>query len=100
LFASWKLDSPRVSALSEGLAHTIDAQPVKSIAIPTEWSAVVKRDAQEACDMQARVRTEFQNAFAEQLVCAGFERGTDQSRYLLFRPGDLGIANCQLPMAD
>lgn len=89
LFASWNLKSPRVSALAAGDTHIIDAQPVKSIAIPTDWSAVVKKDTQEARSEQARVRSEFQNAFAEALVCAGFERGTDHSRYLLFRPGDL-----------
>ncbi|HEU4433877.1 MAG TPA: GNAT family N-acetyltransferase [Pyrinomonadaceae bacterium] len=89
LFASWHLNSPRVVTLGEGRAHTIDAQPVKTIAIPTEWSAVVKRDAQEARDMQTRVRNEFQAAFAEQLVCAGLERGDNESRYLLFRPNDL-----------
>jgi len=83
------LNSARVVALGEGKAHTIEAEPVKAIAVPTEWSAVVKRDAREARDMQTRVRTEFQQAFAEQLVCAGFERGEAQSRYLLFRPGDL-----------
>ena len=32
---------------------------------------------------------QIQQAFAEQLVCAGFVRGDEQSRYLLFRPGDL-----------
>ena len=89
LFASWYLNSPRVAALGEGRAHTIDAPPVKTIAIPSEWSAVVKRDPQEARDMQTRVRSEFQNAFAEQLVCAGLERGDGESRYLLFRPDDL-----------
>ena len=89
LFASWKLKSPRVLALAGGLTNTIDAQPVKTIAIPTDWTGVVKRDAQAAREMQSRVRTEFQNAFAEQLVCAGLERTGDESRYLLFRPGDL-----------
>jgi predicted GNAT superfamily acetyltransferase len=92
LFASWDLNSPRVSALGSGLTNTIDAQPVKTIAIPTDWSAVVERNTQEARDEQARVRTEFQKAFAEQLVCAGFERGAEQSRYLLFRSDDLGQA--------
>jgi predicted GNAT superfamily acetyltransferase len=95
LFANWHLNSLRVVALGEGKAHTIDAEPVKTIAVPTEWSAVVKRDVEEARDMQTRVRTEFQQAFAEQLVCAGFERGDEQSRYLLFRPGDLDISNRQ-----
>lgn len=89
LFASWKLNSPRVAALAAGLSNTIDAQPVRTIAIPTDWSAVVRRDPNEARDMQTRVRAEFQSAFAEELVCAGLERGNGESRYLLFRPGDL-----------
>lgn len=100
LFASWRLNSQRVSALGDGLTHTIDAQPVKKIAIPPDWSAVVKRDAHEAREMQTRVRSEFQSAFAEQLVCAGLERGDGQSQYLLYRSGDLGIADFQLPIAN
>ena len=89
LFASWNLNSPRVSALGAGVPYSIEAQPVKTIAIPTEWSTVVKRDVGEACEMQLRVRAEFQDAFAEQLVCAGLERGDGESRYLLYRPNDL-----------
>ena len=89
LFASWRLNSPRVVALADGAEHKIEAKPVKSIAIPAEWSTLVKNDAQRARHEQTRVRTEFKEAFAEQLVCAGFERGTEQSRYLLYRPIDL-----------
>jgi hypothetical protein len=55
-----------------------------SIAILTEWSAVVKRDPQLARDTQARVRSEFKRAFAEGLICRAFERGAEESRYLLF----------------
>ena len=98
LFASWRLNSPRVVALGEGVEHKIEAQPVTSIAIPAEWSTLVKTDPQRARDEQTRVRTEFKAAFAEQLVCAGFERGTEQSRYLLYRPET--IADCQMPIAD
>lgn len=100
LFASWEINSPRVVALAAGLTHTIDAKPVKSITIPAEWSIFVKDNAAAARAEQARVRTEFQNAFAEQLVCAGFERGADESHYLLYRPEDLEIANSQLPNAN
>jgi hypothetical protein len=78
-----------VSALAEGVEHKIQAEPVMTIAIPAEWSVLLKRDAQRARDEQTRVRTEFKAAFAEQLICAGFERRTEQSRYLLYRPGDL-----------
>ena len=90
LFASWPLNSQRVADLAAGRPNTIDAEPVKSIAIPAEWNAFVKNNgAQAAREEQARVRAEFQNAFAEQLVCAGLERGADVSRYLLYRPDDL-----------
>ena len=89
LFASWKLNSPRVVAFAEGKEHRIEADPVRSIAIPAEWYALVKKDAEQAREEQTRVRNEFKDAFAAQLVCAGFERGAEQSRYLLYRPQDL-----------
>ena len=68
LFASWDLNSPRVTALAAGNAITIDAQPVKTIAIPTYWSEGCQKNTQEARDEQTRVRTEFQSAFAENRV--------------------------------
>jgi predicted GNAT superfamily acetyltransferase len=95
LFASWKLNSPRVAALAAGLSATIEAKPVASVAIPAEWSALVKKDVQQARDEQTRVRTEFKNALAEQLICAGFERGAEQSRYLFFEPKYLSHKKAQ-----
>jgi predicted GNAT superfamily acetyltransferase len=86
LFARWDLSSPRVVALGSGLESAIESQPVTSVAIPNEWSALVKRDPQRARDTQARVRAEFKQAFADGLVCAAFERGDEESRYLLFEP--------------
>jgi predicted GNAT superfamily acetyltransferase len=86
LFASWKLNSPRVAALASGLSSAIETKPVAAVAIPAEWSALVKKDAQRARAEQTRVKTEFKNAFAEQLVCAALERGAEQSRYLFFEP--------------
>ena len=41
-------------------------------------------DPQRARDEQARVRAEFMKAFDQGLVCAGFERETEHSSYLLF----------------
>src|SRR6476661_5230005 len=78
LFARWDLSSPRVVALGAGLKAEIEDEPVTSIAIPTEWSALVKRDPQVARDTQARVRSEFKQAFADGLVCAAFERGDEE----------------------
>ena len=86
LYARWDLNSPRVIALETGSCASIEAKPVASVAIPNEWSALVKRDPQHARDTQTRVRTEFKQAFAAGLVCRAFERGDEESKYLLFEP--------------
>jgi predicted GNAT superfamily acetyltransferase len=86
LFARWDLSSPRVVALGAGLKGEIEETPVTSIAIPTEWSALVRRDSQRARDTQARVRAEFKRGFADGLICEAFERGDQESKYLLFEP--------------
>jgi predicted GNAT superfamily acetyltransferase len=86
LIATWDLGSERVSALARGVASPVDAKPVASIAIPAEWTALVKQDRARARDEQARVREEFINSFEQRLICAGFERGEKESRYLLFEP--------------
>jgi predicted GNAT superfamily acetyltransferase len=86
LLATWQLSSERVSALGGGLAAPMDGKPVATVAIPSEWSALVKNDPQRAREEQARVRAEFERAFDQKLICAGFERGTEQSKYLLFDP--------------
>lgn len=89
LFATWHLDSARVRALASGTPVTIDAEPAAIVSIPSEWTALVKQDPQRARDEQARVRAEFIKAFEQKLVCAGFERGADQSKYLFFQPDDV-----------
>lgn len=84
LSATWLLDSSRVRALASGSPVTIDAEPAATVSIPSEWTALVKQDPQRAREEQARVRAEFKRAFAQKLVCAGFERGASESRYLFF----------------
>jgi len=86
LFATWDLTSDRVSKLATGAAEPVSAKPVATVTIPSQWSALVKQDPHRAPAEQARVREEFQNAFAENLICAGFERGEEYSRYLMFEP--------------
>ena len=84
LFATWNLGSARVSALESGASVPVDATPAATIAIPAEWNSFVKQGPERARDEQARVRAEFKRAFEQRLICAGFERGDEQSRYLLF----------------
>jgi predicted GNAT superfamily acetyltransferase len=84
LSASWKIDSARVHALEKGAEAPFEGKRVTTIAIPTDWNAFRKRDSQRARAEQARVREEFKRAFANGMICAGFERNQEQSRYVLF----------------
>jgi predicted GNAT superfamily acetyltransferase len=89
LFASWRLASKRVAALAAGEGHTIEATPVASVAIPSAWAALVKSDVPRARGVQAAVRTQFEEALRAGLVCAAFERGADESKYLFFKSDDV-----------
>jgi len=90
LFATWELASPRVNALAAGKAASISVEPVASIAIPSDWGSLIKNDIIEARREQARVRSSFIKAFANGLVCAGFERAENHlTRYLLYEPQQL-----------
>jgi predicted GNAT superfamily acetyltransferase len=90
LSATWQIDSDRVNALAKGDESPFAGKRVATIAIPTDWYALLKRDAQRARDEQTRVREEFKRAFADGLVCAGLERGQEESRYVLFEVSSHG----------
>lgn len=85
LFADWELRSPRVESRARGEQPTETRAHVAAIEIPPDWSALLKQDPQRARREQLRVREEFQRAFADKLVCAGFDRDPSRPRYLLFR---------------
>jgi predicted GNAT superfamily acetyltransferase len=91
LFAMWHIDSERVHELARGTAVTFTGKQVGSVAIPAQWNALVKSDPKRALEEQARVREEFKKAFEQGLICAGFERGEEQSKYLLFEREDSGF---------
>ncbi|MEP6718612.1 MAG: GNAT family N-acetyltransferase [bacterium] len=84
LFAEWHLQSARVMKLAEGTASIVDKSVAQKIQIPVDWTGLCKQDPRTARQEQLRVRAEFQKALADGLVCAGFERSTDQPRYLLY----------------
>jgi predicted GNAT superfamily acetyltransferase len=90
LFATWNLDSERVGALASGSATAFAGTQVGSVAIPSQWNALVKSDPKRALEEQARVRAEFKRAFEKGLICAGFERGEEESKYLFFKREDFG----------
>jgi predicted GNAT superfamily acetyltransferase len=89
LFASWKLQARRVIDLARGSGASPIANPDATIEIPANWSKLMKENPEAAKQEQSRVRQEFQTAFAERLVCAGFERSTERPRYLLYKEQSL-----------
>lgn len=85
LFADWNLPDRRVVALSEGREPEPLSTPVRTIEIPPDWYRLIQTDPHRARREQLRVRREFEEAFAERLVCAAFERDDERPRYLLYR---------------
>ena len=88
LVAEWRLRSPRVEALARGEREVWGAPPDASVEIPPDWDALLKEDPAAARDELRRVRADFQNAFSEGLVCAGFERDPSRPRYLFYNSSD------------
>ena len=85
LFAEWHLESEKVKRLEISEKHAETDEIARKIEIPNDWNALIKSDLQKAIDEQTRVKAEFQTAFAENLVCRGFERSETNPKYLLFR---------------
>ncbi len=83
LFAEWHLESNRVKALASGSAFEGTEVPVAAIRTPMDWNALVDTDLNEAISEIHRLRAEFEPAFADGLICRGFDRHEDS--YLLFR---------------
>jgi predicted GNAT superfamily acetyltransferase len=84
LFAEWKLDSPRVVALSQRQESVIDATPAREIIIVSNWRELQKENPVKAREEQLRVRAEFEEAFSDGLICAAFQRDDERPRYLLY----------------
>lgn len=85
LEAVWELDSPRVERLARGEAAEVEGEHVASVVVPPDWGALLRSDPERARSELARVRAEFQGAFAEGLACRKFERDDARPRYLLYR---------------
>jgi predicted GNAT superfamily acetyltransferase len=85
LFAEWQLDSKRVALLAEGRAPENASAPDATIEIPVDWPALIRQDAAQARREQLRVRAEFEAAFADGLICVGFQRDEAHPRYLLYK---------------
>ncbi len=87
LFAEWEIDSERVNKIKQGKKASATRDPSTTITIPPNWSDLVKTDPATARNEQVRVRSEFELAFAQRMICSGFERNEMHPRYLLYTDG-------------
>jgi len=85
LFAHWKLRSPRVVALASNKVASMLPRADRAISIPADWATLSRQNKAVARKEQMRVRAGFQEAFADGLICAGFDRNTDSPQYLFYR---------------
>jgi|SRR5215469_1168280 len=76
LFAEWCLDSERVKAVVAGHEQNTKKERSITFAEPTRDTAL---------KIQARLRTEFTESFAEGFLVTGFERGQGSGTYWLER---------------
>jgi predicted GNAT superfamily acetyltransferase len=88
LFAEWNLEGEKVKKLANGEKFTEKDKIVRAIEIPNDWNNLVKNNPQKAIAEQAKIKQEFQTAFAEGLVCRAFQRSETNPRYLLFQVED------------
>lgn len=84
LFADWHLDSPKVVALSKGEKYEESGEIVRTIEIPNDWNDLVVVDTAKAIAEQNRIKREFQESFAQNLIAKGFERNESSPKYLLY----------------
>jgi predicted GNAT superfamily acetyltransferase len=84
LFAEWELESEKVKTLAAGQHYCETEIPVASISIPADWYGLVKWNSLKAFEEQLRIRREFETAFADRLICRGFERSDTEPKFMLF----------------
>ncbi len=84
LFADWHLESEKVVALSNGETFVETGEVVQTIEIPNNWNKFVVENTPKAIAEQTRIKHEFQNAFAENLITKSFKRSETNPKYLLY----------------
>ncbi len=83
LFAEWDLESEKTVALSKGESFTAKSEIKRTVEIPPNWNELVTSNPQLAIETQNRIKAEFESAFAEGLICRGFDRDENHPKYLL-----------------
>ncbi len=84
LFCEWHLESEKVVALSKGETFQETGEVKLEIKAINNWDELVKNDLPKAIAEQKRLKTEFEKAFAEGLICRSFLRDENHPKFLLY----------------
>lgn len=79
--AEWHIDTAWARSVIEGRRPTV--QPEARISIPNEIAEIRRTDFARAREIQARASDSFLEHFSRDLAVIGFERGDNESTYLL-----------------
>jgi len=84
-YAEWWIASPRVEAVlaNGGVSRYPGAPPVEAIAYPADIARIRTEDPRRARQIQKENGEKFHQAFERGLAVTRFERGEQQSSYLL-----------------
>lgn len=85
LFAEWHLESEKVEALADRREYAEERKPEREIEVTPDWAALVAADPRAAIAEQARMKDEFEAAFAAGLTVGGFLRDALNPKYLLYK---------------
>ncbi|MEO7673098.1 MAG: GNAT family N-acetyltransferase [Pyrinomonadaceae bacterium] len=85
LFAEWHLLSEKVENLAAGEKYVEPREVISTVEVPNDWNELVGQSTEKALAEQARIREEFEAAFATGLVGRGFAREEYHPKYLLFK---------------
>ncbi len=88
IYAEWNLESEKVQCIAQGKPFIETRQIARKIAVVKDWNQLIETDVEAAIAEQARIKSEFQNAFSNGLVCGGFKRDDTDPKYLFFEAGE------------
>lgn len=84
LFCEWHLESEKVMALAKGETFVETGEVKLEIKAINNWDELVKNNLSKAIAEQKRLKTEFEKAFAEGLICRSFLRDEANPKFLLY----------------
>lgn len=85
LIAEWHLESEKVKMLGKSGKFNESQKVARKIVVTDDWNSLIEKDPTQAIKVQTRIKSEFQAAFSENLICRGFDRNAHNPAFLLYK---------------